>query len=122
MVFLLTSSSPPSKLSSPADVEVSILLEEEVGDVFGMEEQVVLDVSRSCLGLCPHLSVSRETHFQMGQGSFTHKPLQLLSGEKKKKSVSESKERRKRRKERERGESKRTEKNKRSARGEERES
>jgi hypothetical protein len=81
MVFLLTSSSP-SNLSSPADVEVSILLEEEVGEIFGMEEQVMLDVSRTCLGLCPHLSVSRETHFQMVQGSFTHKPLQLLSGEK----------------------------------------
>ena len=71
------------QLDSPADIEVALLLEQDVGDLFGMKEHVVLDVSGAWLGLGmgPLGDVSGEADFQVGQGAVPHKPLQLLPEE-----------------------------------------
>lgn len=67
----------------PADIDVAVLSEQDVGDLSAAEQQIVLDVSGLCcwgrfLLILPIFS--GETHFQVIQGATGHKVLQFLSG------------------------------------------
>lgn len=63
----------------PADIDVAVLSEQDVGDSLAAEQQIMLDVS----GLLLILPVfSGETHFQVVQGAAGHKVLKFLSGTK----------------------------------------
>lgn len=67
----------------PADVDVAVLSEQDVDNLSGVQQQIVLNVSGlSCGGdslLTPPV-VSGETYFEVGQGAARHQVLQLLSG------------------------------------------
>lgn len=65
--------------NSPADIEIALLFEQDAGDLFGIQEQVVLDISGAGLWQGLRGGVSGEADSQVGQGAVGHKLLQLLS-------------------------------------------
>lgn len=64
----------------PADVEATVLFEQDVGDALAVTQQVVLDVSAPWFRADVLRDVSGETNLEVAQSTAGHKALQLLSG------------------------------------------
>lgn len=71
----------------PADIEATVLFQQDVSDVLAIKQQVVLHISAWCCRvdglLCLLLLVvSGKTNLEVAQSTAGHKALQLLSGQK----------------------------------------
>lgn len=67
----------------PADIEVTVLFEQDVSDVLAVKQQIVLDISGTCGwggGVLVLPVVPGETHHEVVQDTSGHKALEFLSG------------------------------------------
>lgn len=67
---------------SPADVDASLLFEQDVGDVSAVELQLVLNISAGPVRPIPILRIiSGEGQLEVAQGAAGDEALQLLPGQ-----------------------------------------
>lgn len=79
MVHMVKKNQTIYLLYPPTDIERAFVFEEDAGNIFSMETQVMLDICWSVNGSRCIRLISGEAHDQMAQSSIMRKSLQLLS-------------------------------------------